>query len=101
MKENKTLARKATREMFGLDVPGKWTKLYRKIFHPGKKLCDVCGLWVEDVEVPTHYTSRGSMYTHPIHILTSKKGRETIEALSRMSAEEISIRAEGYGARRI
>lgn len=66
-----------------MKVPN-WRKLYRKIFHRGQKICDVCGEWVKDVEVPVHVTNRGGSFVHNIHVLTSTKGRYLINRMAKI-----------------
>lgn len=52
-----------------------------QFFHPGRRRCDVCGEWVENVEVPIHIRG-ASWFVHPIHIILSKKGREIIRKMA-------------------
>lgn len=71
-----------------------WRRLFQKIFHPGQKICDVCGDWVTDCEVPVHYGANngGAGWVHNIHILTSKKGREQLKWFASASKEDIERR---------
>ena len=67
-------------------------KLFDWLYHKatGKVRCDICGMWVEDVEVPTHHGANngGGGYVHPFHVIVGKQGRELMKRMSKDFSEK-------------
>lgn len=61
-----------SRWMSKYKYPGFWRRVGDWL-NPNTRICEICGMRVNDVEVPLHITSRGGAFIHPAHIIFSGK----------------------------
>jgi hypothetical protein len=61
---------------------------------PDAVICNICGKWAipNKVGVPVHYTSKGGVYSHTLHVIEYAHNCGMLKRMSEMPDDEVIAR---------